>query len=108
MVDMLLVGYVAIGASQALNAAGAQADVALEAAEGQSRFMESIIEHSKMLDDKAMAVKDSISGNFYYEVAEPFGEAVAKAAIEGRMLDAGALADELLAAIVDPDATNPY
>lgn len=108
MVDMLLVGYVSIGVSQALKAAGSKADEALEAAQGQARFMESIISHAKMLDDKAMAVKDSIAGNFYYEVAEPFGEAVAKAAIEGQPLDAGALADQLLASIMAPADAYPY
>lgn len=91
MPDPVTIAYIATGVAEAWN----ENDYLRHRfSEGQSELMGSVIEHARTLD--RLCPEEGIAGNFYYEVAEPFGYRMAVAQMQGETLDPTALGQELI------------
>lgn len=100
--DPMTVAYIAMGAQTAILAEqkGTPAGFGVRFAhwENEMGFIEEIIQHAARLDARCEELIEAgdWGGVFLYEVAQPFGEMMARAMLEtGTDADAVAIAEEL-------------
>jgi len=94
--DPLTIAYLAMGAQNVLDHQGGIPDELSEQFGGEMGFISEIIGHAPMLDAKGFEAEDRLTQVFPYEVAQPFGERMAHALIDGEKIDPAALADSLI------------
>lgn len=97
----LTAAYIAIGAHAALReASDASLSRLIDAYGGELNLIDELCDDAAMLNALADEARGRIGGVFVYEVAEPYGSAVAKSLLNGEQLDRRAVAADMLAEIL--------
>jgi len=95
--DPLTIAYIALGAQDALDIRVAEnGGVCLSAWGGHLGFIDKCIVHAARLDELAAPHAEEFTKVFVYDVAEPFGAALAKFLLNGIEPPIDDLADDLL------------
>lgn len=109
-IDLLTVAYIAIGAARTLGAAGndqALSDLHM----GELEFISECIEGAAEIDAMGEAYGDRLEGVWCYDVAEEYGERIARALLAKRTPDRVALRISVLndaAVAMQPRMITPY
>lgn len=102
----LTIAYAAIGAARAIDARGGIPEDVMDHVQGEIGLIQLVIQDPSLLwmDKAALENEDGIDGVFAYECAEPFGQRLAEAALDGRYVDAHAVAEDLLRDVLLPNS----
>lgn len=99
--DPMTIAYIAIGVKHVLDTYGGPLDTVVDNSGGELGFITPIVQHAAMLDEmgREAAGAHGLAGVFAYEVALPFGEAMAMGELDGTPKDPRKLAVELISHI---------
>lgn len=104
--DPLTIAYIAIGVQNVLDHEGGLPDDLADRCGGQMGFINSIVSHASMLDEMARKAggEHGLGVVFPYEIAQPFGEQMASAELEGTPEDPRALGSKLISRVTSAAA----
>lgn len=84
MIDQLDIAYIARGAFKILEQRSSTGPVDIDKYSGELGFIDEVLGHAKALDAVAKQNEEALSAYvFVYDVAEPFGERIATALLDG-------------------------